>query len=80
MSNVTMKDKQTQDVPLDFSKGVRGKYYDRATAGSNVILLDPDLLETFPNSKAVNAALRSLREVALRVAPRKATSARKKSA
>jgi hypothetical protein len=53
---------------VDLSKGVRGKYYGRAMAGSNIVLLDPDLLDTYPNSESVNAALRSLKEVALRTA------------
>ena len=75
-----MKAKPTEDAPLDFSKGVRGKYYERAKAGSNVVLLDPDLLESFPNSKAVNTALRSLRDVARRVASDKAPAARKTTA
>jgi hypothetical protein len=44
----------------DFSTGVRGKYAQRYAAGSNVIILDPDLVELFPNSEAVNEALRLL--------------------
>lgn len=38
--------------------GVRGKYYSRATAGTNLVLIDPDLAELFPDAKAVNGALR----------------------
>ncbi len=44
----------------DFSNGVRGKYAQRFAAGSNIIILDPDLVELFPNSAAVNNALRML--------------------
>jgi hypothetical protein len=44
----------------DFSNGVRGKYIQRYAAGSNVVILDPDLIELFPNSEAVNEALRLL--------------------
>ena len=44
----------------DFSKGVRGKYARACHHGSNVIILDPDLAKWFPNSEAVNQALRSL--------------------
>ena len=44
----------------DFSKGVRCKYAKRYAEGTNVVLLDPDLLKTFPDSDAVNRALRSL--------------------
>ncbi len=44
----------------DFSNGVRGKYAQRYAAGSNVVILDPDLVELFPSSEAVNEALRLL--------------------
>jgi hypothetical protein len=43
---------------LDLSKAVRGKYYNRMQEGTNVVLLAPDLIESFPNSEAVNDALR----------------------
>jgi hypothetical protein len=51
----------------DLSKlagGVRGKYYRRATAGTNLVLIDPDLSRLFPDSEAVNRALRVLAEAA----------------
>jgi len=35
-------------------------------AGTNLILLAPDLLDTFPDSEAVNEALRSLKKIATR--------------
>ncbi len=44
----------------DFSKGVRGKYAKRFHQGTNIVVLDPDVAERFPNSAAVNRALRSL--------------------
>ncbi len=44
----------------DFSAGVRGKYAARYAARSNVVILDPDVAELFPNSGAVNRALRAL--------------------
>jgi len=40
--------------------GVRGKYYKRATAGTNLVLIDPDLAKTFPDGASVNRALRLL--------------------
>lgn len=52
----------------DFSKGTRGKYARRFAAGSNVVVLDPDLAERFCGSDAVNQALRSLVELADRSA------------
>ena len=44
----------------DFSKGVRGKYAKRYAQGTNVVFIDPDVAEYFPDHDAVNEALRSL--------------------
>ena len=41
-------------------QGVRGKYYDEYQKGTNIVVIDPDLTETFPNTQAVNDALRIL--------------------
>ena len=41
-------------------KGVRGKYLKRYREGSNVVVIDPDLTEAFPNAKAVNDAVRNV--------------------
>ncbi len=41
----------------DFSKGVRGKYYQRYRQGTNLVLLAPDLAKVFRDSEAVNIAL-----------------------
>ena len=46
----------------DFSAGVRGKYAGRFRAGTNVVLLDPDVAARFRDSQAVNRALRALIE------------------
>ncbi len=54
--------------PLDYSKAVRGKYYDRMQQGTNIVLIEPDLLDTFPDSASVNEALRSLKKIAVRAA------------
>ncbi len=40
--------------------GVRGKYARRYRAGTNLILLDPELAKVFPTEAAVNSALRAL--------------------
>ena len=59
----------------DFSSmagGVRGKYARQFAAGSNVVVLEPDLAKAFPTASDVNAALRAvlnLRSVVDRVAP-----------
>jgi hypothetical protein len=44
---------------LDFSKGVRGKYFKRMQQSTNVAILDPDIVEHFPDSESVNNALRA---------------------
>jgi hypothetical protein len=44
----------------DFSGGVRGKYFKRYQAGSNVVILDPEIARIFKDSASVNDALRSL--------------------
>ena len=44
----------------DFSKGVRGKYAKRYAEGTNVVLIDPDVAEFFPDHDSVNDTLRSL--------------------
>ncbi len=44
----------------DFSNGIRGKYASRYKEGTNIVMLDPELMEYFPDSGSVNEALRSL--------------------
>jgi hypothetical protein len=47
----------------DFSqlKGrTRGKYAERYRAGTNLVLLEPDVAAAFPDAKSVNEALRLL--------------------
>jgi len=48
----------------DFGTMVRGKYASRLREASNVVVLDPEIAEVFPNAKAVNDALRGLLELA----------------
>jgi len=38
--------------------GIRGKYAERRRAGTNLVLLDPDVAMAFPSEEAVNEALR----------------------
>jgi septum formation inhibitor-activating ATPase MinD len=52
----------------DFPAGlVRGKYASKAAASSNIVVLEPELVAAFPNSAAVNDALRALLQVARHV-------------
>ena len=47
----------------DFSKGIRGKYAERYHVGKNMIKLDDDIAEMFPDAKSVNDALRALAKI-----------------
>jgi hypothetical protein len=50
----------------DFGAFVRGKYVKRLQERSNVVVLDPEIADLFPNGASVNAALRALAEIAKR--------------
>ena len=78
MKDATMKKKspskrRTREMreEYDFSGGVRGNYTDRYRAGTNVVLLDPELVHAFPDSKSVNDALRALVVIAARAENRR---------
>jgi hypothetical protein len=47
--------------------GVRGKYYRKATAGTNLVLIEPELSVVFPDTESVNRALRLLADTAASV-------------
>jgi hypothetical protein len=47
----------------NFNKGVRGKYAKKYKAGTNIVLLDPDVAKVFKTPGSVNQALRSLAEI-----------------
>jgi hypothetical protein len=53
------RDEDTMRPEYDFSKAVRGVTAARYAQGTNVVLLDPDVAEIFPDSRAVNEALRT---------------------
>lgn len=50
-------------TPEQLGTGVRGKYADRYAKGVNLVRLDPDVAAIFPDSEAVNEALRALAEI-----------------
>jgi hypothetical protein len=63
------KKKKTEVAPLaeyDFSKGTRGKYAKRFAAGSNIVVLAPDVVKLFPDSDSVNETLRAVAKIAQR--------------
>jgi hypothetical protein len=53
------KDALRKEYPEDLIKsGIRGKYTKSYRQGTNIVLIDPDLHKLFPDSEAVNRALR----------------------
>jgi hypothetical protein len=68
MKKAPTKNKSDELRPeYDLSKlkgGVRGKYYAQASAGTNLVLIEPDLTNVFPDTDSVNRALRLLADTA----------------
>jgi len=65
MKKKTDKRQSTQGLrrEYDLSKlkgGVRGKYTARYRAGTNLVLLSPDVAKYFPDEQSVNKAVRTL--------------------
>ena len=48
---------------------VRGKYVKPYRAGTNLVLLDPEVYKAFPTSEAVNQALRAVLTITQTVRP-----------
>lgn len=42
--------------------GVRRKYYRQAMAGTNLVLIEPDLARAFPDDESVNRVLTLIRK------------------
>ena len=59
-SSATKDELRPEYKRSDFGKMVRGKYAGKIIAATNVVLLDPEVSQAFPNDRAVNEALRSL--------------------
>jgi hypothetical protein len=58
-----VEDDLRPEYDFDFSQGERGRYYKRLLQeGSNIVVLELDIAEAFPDSAAVNKALRFLLE------------------
>ena len=56
----TMANDQTMLEEYDFSNAVRGKYAKKYANGTNVVVIDKDVISYFPDHDAVNQALRSI--------------------
>ena len=63
-----MKHKQNKEMltEYDFSKGIHGKYAKQFKAGTNIIVLAPDVAKMFPDSDSVNETLRAMVKIAMR--------------
>ena len=56
-------DRNTMRREYDFSKGVRGVTSKRYVEGANVVVIDPEVLDVFPDGRTVNDTLRALAPV-----------------
>lgn len=59
------------DLRALLKNSVRGKYATKYRAGTNLVLLDPDIAKAFPTGQAVNQALRLVLELNQISQPRK---------
>jgi hypothetical protein len=50
--------RQEYDLGELLKTGIQGKYAGQYQEGTNIVLLDADVAEAFPNDEAVNEALR----------------------
>lgn len=63
------------DLKTLLKNGVRGKYAERFRAGTNLVLLVPDVADAFPTESAVNDALRlviQLKKLSINIQPQAA--------
>lgn len=70
-------DSDTMRPAYDFSGGIRGVTAARYRQGTNIVLLDPAVMDVFPDAAAVNEALRALAPILRR---QRRTRARARSA
>lgn len=81
MKKVKGEELRTEYTRKDLGKGIRGKYLKAYRAGTNLVLLKPEVASAFPTERAVNDALSSLINVAQHaVVLKKRSSKRAKSA
>ncbi|MBI3375712.1 MAG: hypothetical protein HY017_28685 [Betaproteobacteria bacterium] len=67
----------------DLGKGVRGRYFERVSKGTNLVLLNDSVAKAFPTAEAVNEALLgllALTEQTARITGRSKRTARRRAA
>ena len=62
MSDLNLNQSEIESE-YDFKNGVRGKYARQYAEGTNIVVLDPEVAKLFPDSQAVNDALKTLMRV-----------------
>ena len=62
-SRTRAMDRDTLRPEYDFSHATRGVTAARYAQGANVVVIDPEILDVFPDGPSVNAALRALAPV-----------------
>jgi len=67
MSDLSNSEREMRDeyefTPEELRKGIRGQFAGRFKEGVNLVPIDPDLREIFPDAEAVNQALRAIATV-----------------
>ena len=58
-----VEDRDTMRPEYDFTGAVRGATAARYAQGANVVVIDPEVLDVFPDGDTVNEALRALAPV-----------------
>lgn len=53
-------DRDTMRAEYDFSDGARGATAARYRGGANIVAIDPDVMDVFPDAESINDALRAL--------------------
>ena len=65
-NNINKKHQKEMLHEYDFSKGERGKYAKQYAAGTNLVMLAPDVAKIFRDSEEVNETLRAVAKIAQR--------------
>ena len=61
LTKMVEEDDLRPEYPAELIRsGVRGKYAKQYRERTNVVVIEPDLSEAFPNARAVNDALREV--------------------
>ena len=61
--STSVADRDTLRSEYDFSRAVRGATASRYARGTNIVVVDPKVLDVFPDGASVNEALRALAPV-----------------